>query len=201
MGKGHDLVQAKKTIDPTTSLGKNIVRNICYSIWSKISDGILIPGVSDFRLMSKPIAKYISHSSEREIFLRGQVQLAAKNPAIITYKVGKRKYGNSSYDSRILINMFLNGFISFSSKPLRMAWILGLIISGLATIYILIDIILSIISGRSTIEGYKTIVILLLILDGFIIFYLGVLGEYIGVIFKESKGRPGYIIDKTINLK
>lgn len=197
--QGYDLIQGQKKSDESSNGALNIQRSLGYLIWTKISDGIIIPGVSDFRLMSKSVVAYVKKSKESEIFLRGIVNLGANKPLIIPYEVAARKSGKSNYNKKMFFNMFINGFISFSVKPLRFAWIIGLIVSVLSTAYIISDMILATIAGRSIIEGWKTIVALLLVLNGFIIFYLGILGEYLGVVFKEVKRRPRYIIDEKIN--
>ncbi len=199
--KGHDLVQAKKKEDKTASFSRKIQRKIGYFIWSKISDGILIPGISDFRLMDRQISDYINSSNEKVIFLRGLVMLAAKTPTTIDYKVGTRKFGQSSYTTRKFINMFINGFLSFSTKPMRLTTLFGLVILLSSFVFLLIDFARTLIFHISIIQGWLTIVFLLLMLDGFIIFFLGVIGEYIGILFQEIKKRPRSVISKTINIK
>lgn len=195
--KGHDLVQLQKKED-INSL--KIFRKFGYWIWKYISNGVLIPGVSDFRLIDKKIQEYLIKSQEDEIFIRGIVGLAAKNCAILPYQVSKRRFGKSSYNFKVFCNMFATGVVSFSVKPLRIATFMGIAIVILTSLFLFIDILISIISGRRLIEGWLTIVSLILILNGFIMFYLGILGEYIGVILKETKRRPKFIVEKTFNL-
>lgn len=199
--KGYDLVQARKIDDKSSTFSMKIQRKIGYFVWNKISDGIIVPGISDFRLIDKHIARYINLSKENMIFLRGLVMLASKNPIIIPYKVGIRKFGKSSYSTKIFINMFINGFISFSTKPMRLTSLLGLLIFIFAAIFLFADIIRALVTGSYIVQGWTTVIILLLILNGFIIFYLGILGEYIGVIFKETKKRPSRLISSTSNFK
>lgn len=198
--KGYDLIQPQKQEDKSFNPFLKSVRQAAYKAWENISNGTLIPGVSDFRLMDHKVAEFILSSGETETFLRGLVNMAANNPLLIPYKVGKRKFGKSSFNTSRLLNIFIIGFISFSPKPLRLASFFGLVIALLTTLFLLIDFISAISFGRRIIPGYATIVLLVLILNGFIIFYLGIIGEYIGVIFKEVKNRPKYIIGKNVNL-
>lgn len=199
--KGFDLVQPQKKEDKTFNPIKRQLRKVAYKVWENISEGTLIPGVSDFRLMDKKVAEFVISSGETEMFLRGMVNMGADNPLLIPYKVGKRKFGKSSFNMRQLINLFILGFISFSPKPLRLASIFGLFIALSASVYLIVDILAATINhGERILPGWETIVFLLLILNGFIIFYLGIIGEYIGIIFKEVKKRPLYIIGKEINL-
>ncbi len=197
---GFDLVNAKKQQDKSQSIFLKIERKIGYFIWSKITDNLIPPGVSDFRLMSHKVAAYVTRSKEKEIFLRGLVTLAAKNKTEIPYKVGQRKFGKSSYTLKMFANMFINGFISFSTKPIRIASLMGLAIAFITGTFLIYDLAYAILTGRKIIQGYVSIVFLMLILNGFIIFYMGILGEYMGVIFKEVKKRPHYLINKKINL-
>jgi dolichol-phosphate mannosyltransferase len=196
--EGNDLVQMKKR-QKEKGLFEPI-RRVGYFIWSKASDGVLVPGASDFRLMDRHIAEFILQSSETEVFLRGVVQLAAKNPTSIEYEVQKRKHGSSSYTFNMFWNMFINGFISYSTKPIRLVSYVGLLISLIGAFFLISDGLYSFFSDEKIIEGWLTTVFLVLIMNGFIIFYLGILGEYLGVIFKEVKKRPKYIIEKTVNI-
>lgn len=198
---GHDLIQMQKAQEKTTNAIKKIIRAFGYKTWQFVSGGVLIPGVSDFRLMDRQLVKYLLDSQEREIFLRGLTNLAANNSITIPYNVGKRKFGKSSYTVKMFINMFVNGFISFSTFPLRIASTIGLIMTVVSTTLLLGDVLLALITQRRIIQGFLTLVFLMIILNGFIIFYMGVLGEYLGVIFREVKKRPMYLIGKMINIK
>lgn len=198
--KGHDLVQLQKGGEKKELSWMRPGRSWGYSIWKFVTNGLLIPGVSDFRMMDKKLVRYILESEESEVFLRGLANLAAKNPITIPYEVGERRHGKSSYTLPMIIDVFLTGFISFSTIPLRIAAVLGFILGVLSTLFLVGDFIHAAITGRRMVAGWLTIVFLMLILNGFIIFYLGILGEYIGVIFKEVKKRPKYLIGKTINL-
>jgi len=198
---GNDLVMGKKKEDKTQGVLMSLKRRVGYLIWEKTTGGILIPGVSDFRLMSKGVRNYILKSKETEIFLRGIVMLAAKNPVFMDYKVDARRFGKSSYSTRVFINMFINGLITFSTVPLRSAGVVGLMVALSAGVFVFADMTRALILGKMIIEGWKTVVLLMLILNGFVIFYLGVIGEYIGVIFKEIKRRPSYLVKERLNIK
>ena len=198
--KGYDLVQPQKKEDNSFNPILRFIRQIAYKAWGNISNGTLIPGVSEFRLMDKKVAEFITLSGETETFLRGLVNMGANKPLLIPYKVGKRKFGKSKINLKILLNIFVVGFISFSPKPLRIASLFGLLIAFSTSIFLVADILHAVITHRTIIPGWETIVFLILILNGFVIFYLGILGEYIGIIFKEVKNRPPYIIGQSINL-
>lgn len=199
--KGFDLVRAKNKQNKNISFLRNLSNKITYRLWLMMSNGVIIPGVSDFRLISGEIANFVKLSHEGDIFVRGIVNLVAKKPCSLPYTPSKRKYGKSSYGNGDLLELFINGFISFSPKPLRIAFILGIIIFAVTGLFLFIDLIQALIAGRKIIEGWLTTVYLTFLVNSLILIYLGVLGEYVGVIFRETKKRPSYFIDQIINLQ
>ncbi len=199
--KGYDLVQMQKKEVKSKNIIKHSIRKLGYSIWEKVSGGVLVPGVSDFRLMDAKICEYLVESQERVIFLRGLTNLAARKPITIPYQVAKRKFGKSSYTFNMFVNMFINGFISFSTFPLRIAAITGFAMILISGTLLTLDIILATITHKRIIQGFTTLAFLIIILNGFLIFYMGIIGEYLGVIFKEVKKRPKFLIERTVNIK
>jgi dolichol-phosphate mannosyltransferase len=194
---GHDLVVLKK--DCPKTFFSRLLQKPGYWLWDNLSDGVLVPGASNFMLFDKRIADFLRHSSEVEVFIRGLVRLAAHKPVVISYQVGQRRFGRSSYGPRAFVNLFLAGLVSFSTKPLRLAAWAGLALGLAVGLILILDLLEVIVSGRHIIQGYLTLVFVQLLLNGFVIFYLGILGEYLGVIFKEVKKRPRYLIKRTIN--
>lgn len=198
--KDHDLILPVKKEDKSSGKVITKLRHIGYKIWENLSDGVLIPGTSEFRLMDRKVVNYLLENQESEIFIRGLVNLASRNPVFIPYKVGKRKYGKSSFSIKRLLGVFSNGIVSYSIKPLRLAAVFGLLVAFSTFIFLSIDILSSIFSGKRILAGWLTLVLLMLILNSFIIFYLGIIGEYLGVIFKETKKRHKYMVGKSVNL-
>jgi glycosyltransferase involved in cell wall biosynthesis len=193
--KGYDMVQMQKD-----SVAKTSTRNLGYKVWEWISAGTIIPGASDFRLIDRQIVDYIKSSQENELFLRGLVKQAAVNPILVSYKVAKRKFGKSSYTLKMFLDMFINGFISFSTFPLRTAGLIGILIATITGTALIVDLVDAIIHHERIVKGYTTLAFLTLILNGFVILYIGILGEYLGVIFREVKKRPNYLIREKINI-
>lgn len=198
--EGYDLINGKKLSNRNTPILRRTQDRLGYYLWSKVSGGVITPNVSDFRLISRKIAKYINTSQEDSIFIRGMVNLASKNPTNIVYKAVTRKHGKSSYSFSDLIELFINGFISFSPKPLRTAFIVGIIIFTITGLFLVTDLAYALIIKKKIIAGWLTSVYLTFLVNSMLLIYLGILGEYIGVIFREVKKRPNYIIDKTINI-
>ncbi len=198
--KKFDLIQGQKQEDKTQTIAMMLERKIGYWLWEKITSGVIQPGISDFRLMDKSVVDYLNSDFENDIFFRGAVTLAAKNPILVPYKVGKRLHGTSSYTLKMFVNMFVSGFVSFSTRPLRLATLTGIVIFLITIIFIIFDIIRALATGERIIQGWITGVAITLIVNSILMLYLGVIGEYIGIIFKEVKRRPQYLIEKTINI-
>ncbi len=198
--EGFDLVLGRKIDDKTASIFHKLMRQIGYKLWDVLTNNIIPPYVSEFRLMDKSVASYIKSVDEKEPFLRGLVSLFAKKQAIVPYKVGSRIHGKSNYSTRTLVITFLNGVISFSATPLRIGWIIGLVISICSGVYIFLDTAIAILSNRPIVEGWETIVSLNIMFGGFNILYLGIIAEYIGAIFREIKNRPLYQIHEKLNI-
>ena len=114
--KGYDLVQPQKKEDNSFNPILRFIRQIAYKAWGNISNGTLIPGVSEFRLMDKKVAEFITLSGETETFLRGLVNMGANKPLLIPYKVGKRKFGKSKINLKILLNIFVAKITNHSGK-------------------------------------------------------------------------------------
>lgn len=196
---GHDLVEPVKDSQDRSDWIKRLLRTAGYKTWKYLSHGLLSQNVSEFRLIDRKITDYLSNVNESEKYVRGLVRLAANNPKKIPYKVGKRQFGKTSFSYLGLLEIFLKGSISFSTKPLRF----GLLVGAVLTPTILLTILLKITSlliNFNFLPGLPLSILFLTLLVSFNIFYLGIVSEYIGVVFKETKGRPTFKIGKTINL-
>jgi|694.fasta_scaffold03438_4 glycosyltransferase involved in cell wall biosynthesis len=197
--EGFDLVVAQKENDPTKNIFIKFIRYIGYKSYSIIGDKI-IPGVSDFRLMDRNILDYVLRCNEVNAVLRGLVMIPAKKIYIHPYKVHERRAGKSGYTISKLFNLFLYTVTSFSLKPLRLASILGFALVLLSFVYLLFILFAKFILEWQIIEGWTALIFCVLLLFGFNFLYLGILSEYIGIIFWEVKRRPKYIVHKRVNI-
>ena len=153
---------------------------------------------ADFRLMSKRSLKSLVSFPERNLFLRGMVCMLGYPTASVYYDRKERFAGESKYPFTKMLNFALDGITSFSVKPLRLITTSGLIfmlVSFLAIIYALVEFI-----GGDVIRGWTSLLISVWFIGGAILTAVGVIGEYIGKIYKEVKRRPRYLIEKEVNL-
>lgn len=152
---------------------------------------------ADYRLMSKRALDSLQDFKEVNLFLRGIVPLIGYKSDVVLYERNERFAGESKYPLKKMLSFAFEGITSFSVKPIRLILIVGILmfISSLAAILYFLIIWMA---GK-TVQGWTTVVASIWMLGGIQLLCLGVIGEYIGKIYIESKERPKYIIDKFIN--
>ena len=149
--------------------------------------------VGDFRLMSARTAVELRKLREKDRFVRGLVSWIGFKQTGLLYERDERLAGETKYPLKKMLKFALDGITSFSNMPLKLASWLGYIASFLAFLY-LVSVFVQKMMGY-TIEGWATIMVALLFLGGVQLICIGIIGEYIGRIFNETKSRPMYIID------
>ncbi len=157
----------------------------------------LIPDHADFRLMSRKALETLAEFGETNLFLRGLVRQVGFRSETVYYDRAERAAGESKYPLRKMIGLALEGVTSFSIRPLRIITMLGFAIAGLAFLFTLYSIIAW--GFGQTITGWTSIVVPIYLLGGAHLIALGVIGEYIGKIYQETKRRPRFIIDQVVS--
>lgn len=151
---------------------------------------------ADYRLLSKRALEELANYKEVNLFLRGIIPLIGFKSSIVTYERHERFAGVSKYPLKKMINFAIEGVLSFSVKPLRIITMSGFFISLISFLFLLYVIIGHFVTGN--VAGWTTIVTLICFFGGFQIFCIGVIGEYIGKIYSETKQRPRYIIEEVL---
>lgn len=151
---------------------------------------------ADYRLLSRRAVHGLLDFRERNLFLRGLVPLVGYASSSVYYDRAARQAGESKYSLRQMLNFAADGITSISVKPVRMVLSLGVIFLAIA-LAILIYVLVSFFSGNA-ISGWSSIILSLWFIGGCILIGLGIVGEYIGKIYIEVKGRPRYHIDQSI---
>lgn len=191
--EGYDVVYGmRETRDGETVL-KVWTASIFYRILKSLVSLDIPVDVGDFRLMSRRVVEHLKAMQERDRFVRGLVSWIGFRQIGLLYRREKRYAGETKYPYRKMIRFALDGITSFSSIPLKMATIMGYLTSLIAFAYAC-SVIVQKFMGY-TVQGWATIMVGLLFLGGVQLICLGILGEYIGRIFNETKGRPLYIVD------
>lgn len=171
-----------------------------YKMMNKMSDTEFVQGASDFRTFRRSMVDSILSMKEYFRFSKGIFSWVGYNTYYMPYTVSERANGTSSWSFIKLFRYAIEGIVSFSTAPLKIATFVGITSSMLSIFYLIIVIIQKIIYGIS-VSGYATIVVLVLLLGGLQLFSLGILGEYIARTYVETKKRPIYIAKNIINNK
>jgi Glycosyltransferases involved in cell wall biogenesis len=195
--QGVDVVFGVRRERKTDTFFKKHTAQLFYKLMRTMG-GEIVYNHADFRLMSKRSLKALVSFPERNLFLRGMVCMLGYSTASVYYNRKERFAGESKYPFKKMLNFALDGITSFSVKPLRLITTSGLVfmlVSFLAIIYALVEFI----SG-DVIRGWTSLLISVWFIGGAILTAVGIIGEYVGKIYKEVKRRPRYLIEKEVNL-
>jgi len=193
--EGYDVVVAKRVDRTTDTHAKRLSAELFYQFHNKISDIKIPNNVGDYRLMSRKVVTAIQKLPENQRFMKGLFAWVGFNTAVVEYTRESRQAGETSFNGWKLWNFALEGITSFSTVPLRMWLYIGVGIAFLSLIFGSWIVIKTLIFGIDS-PGYASMVTIILFLGGIQLIGIGVLGEYIGRMFIESKRRPTYIIDE-----
>jgi len=191
---GYDVVVGKRLSRTGETFLKKLSAKLFYSLHNKISDINIPADIGDFRLISRKVADAIKSLPENQRFMKGIFAWVGFNSAIVEYYQDNRIAGKSSFNGWKLWNFAIDGITSFSTTPLRIWLYIGIIISFISFLLGLILVLQAIIHGVD-VPGYTSTITMVLFLGGIQLIGIGILGEYIGRIYKEAKRRPNYIIE------
>ncbi|MBQ3251803.1 MAG: glycosyltransferase family 2 protein [Oscillospiraceae bacterium] len=163
-----------------------------YSLINKLSDVTLKSDASDFRTFRRKVAESIISLNEYHRFSKGIFAWVGFNTQFIPYTAAKRAAGKTKWHFGKLFNYAVDGIIGYSIKPLRVATFLSGITACAALIYLIMVVLEKLITGID-IPGYATIIVLILFLGSMQLFCIGIIGEYVGRTFEQSKQRPIYL--------
>lgn len=179
---------------------KRIFSNLFYKLINKISDVEFVPGASDFRLLKRNMVNAILEMSEYYRFSKGIFSFVGFNTYYLPYVTDKRARGESKWSFWGLFKYAIEGIVAFTTTPLRIATFLGIIISGISFIYLIILVTQTLLLGID-VPGYASTLSAVLLLGGIQLFALGIIGEYLGRTYVETKRRPIYIAKEVIDNK
>ena len=193
--QGYDVVLAKRANRQDESALKRFCSSIFYKLNNKISEIEIPQNVGDFRLFTKKVLNAINSLPENQRFMKGIFAWVGFNSITIEYKRPQRIAGSSKFNGWKLWNFALQGITGFGTLPLRIWTYIGFIVSFFAFIYASFLILRTLIMGVD-LPGYASLVVIILFLGGLQLIGVGILGEYVGRIYMESKRRPPFIIDE-----
>ena len=192
---GADVVSGVRSSRAKDTFFKRATAQGFYKMMNRL--GVeMVYNHADYRLLSKRALHSLLSFGEVNMFLRGMVPMLGYKTAIVKYERGERVAGESKYPLKKMIAFAVEGVTSLSNKPIRYVTFAGLL-CGLLGVAMAIYVLASLISGRS-VAGWASIMMSIWLLGGLQLTALGLIGEYIGKIYMETKRRPKFILEETL---
>ncbi len=193
--KGSDIVYGVRSKRKKDSFFKRFTAECFYKLMKKMGVDIVF-NHADYRLMSKRALDALEQFEEVNLFLRGIVPLIGYKNSIVTYERSERFAGESKYPLKKMLAFAFDGITSFSIKPIRLIFNVGIAMSAISFIIMIYAVIRHF--NGNTVQGWTFITISIWLIAGIQMLSLGIIGEYIGKIYSETKKRPRYIIEEEI---
>lgn len=202
--EGYDDVYGLRRTRQQSTM-KKLSSRLYHRMLENMSDVDLTENAGDFRLLDRKCIDALRSLRESQRYTKGMYSWIGFRKAPVEYDIHRRVAGTSKWNVRKLVHLAVDGITSHSVMPLKMASYMGLIVSAIAFVYLIYILIKSMIYG-DPVAGFPTLISVVLFLGGFILLALGIIGEYLGRIFLETKMRPPYFInsingDRPVNFK
>ena len=195
--EGYDIVYTRRKNVGDISIFKRASSRLFYNIVNKLSDLNIEYGAADFRLIDRKVANVIRELPSNELFMRGFIAWCGFKQCAIDYVPAKRFAGTSKYSFRKMYTLAMQGITQFSIKPLRIANVLGFL-SAFSGLLYGIYVAWSHFFGHTTVSGWTSVMVCILIIGGIQLIILGIVGEYLGRTFLQTTALPNYIIDDEL---
>lgn len=192
--EGYDIVYGVRTARLTDTTAKRMSAGWFYWAFNLMSPVRIPPNVGDFRLVDRRAAEVLRQLPERNRFMKGLFAWVGFNSIGVPYERPERAAGTTKFNYWRLWNFALDGVVSFSTAPLRAWFYVGVVIATIAVFYAIFIITRVLILGIDT-PGYASLLIAVLLMGAIQLLSLGIIGEYLGRLFHEVKGRPIYIVE------
>lgn len=197
--QGYDVVYGQRADRDTDSAMHRLSSRLFYRVFSWMSRTTLPPDAGDFRLIDRKVVDVLNRMDERSRFNKGLFAWVGFRSIGVRFDVEARAAGRSRWRPRQLLRFALDGFVSFSTIPLRVWSYLGLLVSACAFVFALFILIETIVYGTDA-PGFPTLIISVMFFAGVQLISLGVIGEYLGRIYEEVKGRPLFVVAREIGV-
>ena len=192
--QGYEVVEGIKEDRGTESAMHRFAANSFYSLISRAT-GMDMASSSDFKLLDRKVVDALNQMPERNVFFRALSFWVGFKKAEVSYRVRDRVAGESKWSTKSLIKYAINNIGSFSSAPLHIITVLGVVMLAIAVVFGVEALVQKILGNA--LGGFTTVILLLLIASSLIMISLGIIGFYIARIYEELKGRPRYIISRV----
>ncbi|MFN0044808.1 MAG: glycosyltransferase family 2 protein [Alphaproteobacteria bacterium] len=193
---GDEVVYAVRESRTDQSWIARILARAFYAVFDRLSEVPVPRGAGDFRLLDRQVVDVINRMPERTRFMKGIYSWVGFRQSGVSYREEARHQGETKWPVIGLMRLAIDGLTAFSNFPLRVWTLVGAAISSLAFLYIVYRLLRVVIYGID-VPGYESIIMIVLFLGGVQLLTLGIIGDYIGRIFAEVKGRPLYIVRRA----
>lgn len=194
--EGNHVVYGVRSARKTDTFFKKFTAEAFYK-FMKAMGADVVYNHADFRLMSRRVLQELAEFREVNLFLRGMVPLIGFKSCSVYYERRERLAGESKYPLRKMISFAINGITSFSTKPLKLITSLGFMMSIISVIAFIWSFVVKI--TGSSVVGWSSTICSIWLIGGLQLFCLGIIGEYVGKIYAEVKGRPRFIVEDFLN--
>lgn len=193
--EGYDDIYAKRNSRAGESWGKKWTSKIFYRILQKISRVPIQEDTGDFRLLDRRCVEALKQLRETQRYTKGMFSWIGYKKKEILFDRDPRAAGETKWNYLKLFDLAIEGITSFTTNPLRLSSLLGLLISIFAFVYMIWIILKTLFLGEN-VAGYPSLMTIILFLGGIQLLSLGIIGEYLGRVFNETKGRPLYFVEE-----
>jgi len=197
--EGFDVIYGKRLDRKGETIFKRWTAKIFYNLINRLCDVTIPADAGDFRLVNIRVLKVLKQMRERHRFIRGMIPWFGFKSYPISYNRDERFAGVTKYPLKKMIKFAKDAIFSFSDTPLKIANFVGFTIVGVGIVGSIVELYLRLMTTL-TIPGITAVILTVVILGGIQIIMLGIIGEYVGRIFEQSKGRPLYVVAKTENI-
>lgn len=195
-GEGYDVVYAQREVRHGETWLKRKTADLFYLLMERIGPVKMPRDAGDFRMMSRKVVDALGGLREHHRMMKGIFAWVGYPSICIRYRRDARIAGKTKWNYWKLWNFSLEGITSFTTIPLRVTTYLGCVVAGLAFLFSLFVVFKTIFFGER-VQGYPTLIVVVLFLGGAQLIALGVIGEYLGRVFDETKGRPLYLVESV----
>jgi len=196
---GFEMVSAVRRSRADQSAASRLFAKTFYWVFKRLAKIELPEGAGDFRLLDRKIVDILNQMPERNRFMKGLFAWVGFRHATVPFDVAERAAGRSKWGFWRLLRFAFAGITAFSNFPLKIWGLVGAVISGCAFFYIVIRLLRTAIYGVD-VPGYESMIITILFLGGVQLLTLGIIGDYLGRMFDEVKGRPLYVVRATYGM-
>lgn len=196
--EGYDVVYGKRAERKGETLFKRVTSAAFYRVLQKLTDVDIPVDTGDFRLIDRKVCDALKRVKERNRYIRGIISWLGFKQTGVEFVRDKRLAGETKYPLKKMLRFAFDGITSFSVKPLKLSSYVGGIVSFAGFAYLLVVVYQKLFTTR-TVTGWASMMAVSLFFNGVVLMMLGIIGEYIGRIYDEAKGRPLYVVRETLN--